>query len=91
MSLHTDEKSDEGIGPMQRTSPRAKQPNKEGSPSAEAVEERPSPEAPGALAAHAGISAGAGSDRRIAFHLFSEPSVGAMPLFRLVGTASSEV
>jgi hypothetical protein len=37
MSMYADEKSDEGIGPM-------KQPNKEGSPSAEAVEGRPSPE-----------------------------------------------
>src|SRR6516164_3122037 len=40
MSMNADEKSDEGIGPM-------KQPNKEGSPSAEAVEERPSPEGNG--------------------------------------------
>ena len=37
MSAYADEKSDEGIRPM-------KQPNKEGSPSAEAVEERTSPE-----------------------------------------------
>jgi hypothetical protein len=46
MSMHADEKSDEGIGPM-------KQPNKEGSPSAEAVEERPSPEGNGGQAAAA--------------------------------------
>ena len=37
MGMYADEKSDEGIIPM-------KQPNKEGSPSAEAVEERLSPE-----------------------------------------------
>src|SRR5262245_56604628 len=40
MSMYAGEKSDEGIGPM-------KQPNKEGSPSAEAVEGRPSPEGNG--------------------------------------------
>src|SRR6516225_6821208 len=40
MGMYADEKSDEGIGPM-------KQPNKEGRPSAEAVEERPSPEGNG--------------------------------------------
>jgi RNA-directed DNA polymerase len=40
MSMNADEKSDEGIGPM-------KQPNKEGSPSAEAVEGRTSPEGNG--------------------------------------------
>ena len=40
MSMHADEKSDEGIIPM-------KQPNKEGSPSAEAVEGRTSPEGNG--------------------------------------------
>jgi len=40
MSAYADEKSDEGIRPM-------KQPNKEGSPSAEAVEERTSPEGNG--------------------------------------------
>jgi len=40
MSMHADEKSDEGIRPM-------KQPNKEGSPSAEAVEGRTSPEGNG--------------------------------------------
>jgi hypothetical protein len=41
MSTYADEKSDEGIRPM-------KQPNKEGMPSAEAVEERTSPEGNGA-------------------------------------------
>jgi group II intron reverse transcriptase/maturase len=46
MSMHADEKSDEGIGPM-------KQPNKEGSPSAEAVEGRTSPEGNGGQAAAA--------------------------------------
>ena len=46
MSVHADEKSDEGIGPM-------KQPNKEGSPSAEAVEGRTSPEGNGGQAAAA--------------------------------------
>src|SRR6478752_6083261 len=46
MSMHADEKSDEGIGPM-------KQPNKEGSPSAEAVEERTSPEGNGGQTAAA--------------------------------------
>jgi RNA-directed DNA polymerase len=46
MSVHADEKSDEGIGPM-------KQPNKEGLPSAEAVEERPLPEGNGGQAAAA--------------------------------------
>ena len=40
MGMYADEKSDEGILPM-------KQPNKEGSPSAEAVEERLSPEGNG--------------------------------------------
>jgi RNA-directed DNA polymerase len=40
MSMYADEKSDEGIRPM-------KQPNKEGSPSAEAVEGRTSPEGNG--------------------------------------------
>jgi RNA-directed DNA polymerase len=40
MSMNADEKSDEGIGPM-------KQPNKGGSPSAEAVEGRTSPEGNG--------------------------------------------
>ena len=40
MSMHADEKSDEGVIPM-------KQPNKEGSPSAEAVEGRTSPEGNG--------------------------------------------
>jgi hypothetical protein len=40
MSTYPDEKSDDGIRPM-------KQPNKEGSPSAEAVEERPSPKGNG--------------------------------------------
>jgi len=43
MSMHADEKSDEGIGPMKR-------PNKEGLPSAEAVEERTSPEGNGGQA-----------------------------------------
>jgi group II intron reverse transcriptase/maturase len=43
MSMHADEKSDEGIGPMKR-------PNKEGLPSAEAVEERTSPEGNGSQA-----------------------------------------
>ena len=38
--MHADERSEEGIGPM-------KQPNKEGSPSAEAVEGRTSPEGNG--------------------------------------------
>ena len=46
MSMHAGEKSDEGIGPM-------KQPNKEGSPSAEAVEGRTSPEGNGGKAAAA--------------------------------------
>ena len=46
MSMHADEKSDEGIGPM-------KQPNKEGSPSAEAVEGRTSPEGNGGKTAAA--------------------------------------
>jgi RNA-directed DNA polymerase len=46
MSMNADEKSDEGIGPM-------KQPNKEGLPSAEAVEERPSPEGNGGQTAAA--------------------------------------
>lgn len=41
--MHADEKSDEGIGPMKR-------PNKEGLPSAEAVEERTSPEGNGSQA-----------------------------------------
>ena len=40
MSMHADEKSDEGVVPMKR-------PNKEGSPSAEAVEGRTSPEGNG--------------------------------------------
>src|SRR5215510_4831083 len=40
MSMYADEKSDEGIGPMKR-------PNKEGLPSAEAAEERTSPEGNG--------------------------------------------
>src|ERR1700737_2697717 len=40
MSVYTDEKSDEGVVPM-------KQPNKEGSPSAEAVEGRTSPKGNG--------------------------------------------
>jgi RNA-directed DNA polymerase len=40
MSMNADEKSDEGIGPM-------KQPNKESSPPAEAVEGRTSPEGNG--------------------------------------------
>ena len=40
MSMNADEKSDEGIRPMN-------QPNKEGSPSTEAVEERPSPQGNG--------------------------------------------
>ena len=40
MSMHADEESDEGVVPM-------KQPNKEGSPSAEAVEGRTSPEGNG--------------------------------------------
>jgi RNA-directed DNA polymerase len=43
MSMYADEKSDEGIGPM-------KQPNKEGMPSAEAVEGRTSPEGNGGQA-----------------------------------------
>ena len=46
MSMHADEKSDEGIRPM-------KQPNKEGSPSAEAVEGRTSPEGNGGKTAAA--------------------------------------
>src|SRR5262252_10080270 len=46
MSMYAGEKSDEGIGPM-------KQPNKEGSPSAEAVEGRPSPEGNGGKTAAA--------------------------------------
>src|SRR5499426_4923271 len=46
MSMHADEKSDEGIGPMM-------QPNKEGSPSAEAAEERTSPEGNGGKTAAA--------------------------------------
>jgi RNA-directed DNA polymerase len=46
MSMHAGEKSDEGIGPM-------KQPNKEGSPSAEAVEGRTSPEGNGGKTAAA--------------------------------------
>ena len=44
--MYAGEKSDEGIGPM-------KQPNKEGSPSAEAVEGRTSPEGNGAKTAAA--------------------------------------
>jgi RNA-directed DNA polymerase len=40
MSMHADEESDEGVVPMKR-------PNKEGSPSAEAVEGRPSPKGNG--------------------------------------------
>jgi RNA-directed DNA polymerase len=40
MSMHADEESDEGIVPMKR-------PNNEGSPSAEAVEGRPSPKGNG--------------------------------------------
>src|SRR5215510_8661989 len=46
MSMHADEKSDEGIGPM-------KQANKEGLPSAEAAEERTSPEGNGGKTAAA--------------------------------------
>ena len=46
MSTYADEKSDEGIRPM-------KQPNKEGAPSAEAVEERTSPEGNGGQTAAA--------------------------------------
>jgi RNA-directed DNA polymerase len=46
MSMHADEKSDEGVIPM-------KQPNKEGSPSAEAVEGRTSPEGNGGKTAAA--------------------------------------
>ena len=46
MSMYADEKSDEGIGPM-------KQPNKEGSPSAEAAEGRTSPEGNGGQTAAA--------------------------------------
>jgi hypothetical protein len=46
MSAYADEKSDEGVLPM-------KQPNKEGAPSAEAAEERPSPEGNGGQTAAA--------------------------------------
>ena len=51
MSTYADEKSDEGILPM-------KQPNKEGAPSAEAAEERTSPEGNGGQTAVARHSAG---------------------------------
>lgn len=46
MSMYADEKSDEGVLPMKR-------PNKEGAPSAEAVEERTSPEGNGGQTAAA--------------------------------------
>ena len=46
MSAYADEKSDEGVVPM-------KQPNKEGSPSAEAAEGRTSPEGNGGQTAAA--------------------------------------